>query len=44
MPWILEKLTDNIDKSGQDKALIALIALVDILVSSVDTLEKSFTV
>lgn len=41
MPWILEKLTDNIDKSGQDKALIAL---VDILVSSVDTLEKSFTV
>lgn len=41
MHWILEKLTDNIDKSGQDKALIALF---DILVSSVDTLEKSFTV
>lgn len=31
MHWILEKLTDNIDKSGQDKAL------VDILVSSADT-------
>lgn len=32
MHWILEKLTDNIDKSGQDKAL------VDILVSSAGTL------
>lgn len=30
MHWILEKLTDNINKSGQDKALIAL---VDILAS-----------
>lgn len=34
MHWILEKLTDNINKSGQDKALIDI----------VDTLEKSFTV
>lgn len=38
MLWILEKLTGNIDKSGQDKAFF------DILVSSVDALEKSFTV